>query len=126
MDIRPIKTEQDYQLTLEEIEQLFEAAPNTPEGDRLEILTTLVEAYEAKQGYDLPLPDPIDAILYYMESRGLSERDMEPYLGSQTQVSQILHRKHPLSIEGIRKLHKELGISAEVLIQPYPLTKAAA
>ena len=124
--IRPIKTPVDYQAALQEIESLFDATPNTPEGDRLDILTTLVEAYEAQQSYELPEPDPIEAIRYYMESRGLSEHDLEPYIGSQQVVVQILHRESPLSIDMIRKLHKGLGISAEVLIQPYPLIQEAA
>ena len=78
MDIRPIKTEADYQAAIEEIERLFEAAPDTPEGDRFDVLTTLVEAYEEKH-YPVPLPDPIEAIKYHMESRGLSRSDLEPY-----------------------------------------------
>ena len=124
MDIRPIKTEADYQAALEEIERLFDAAPDTPQGDRLEVLTTLVEAYEDKH-YAIPLPDPIEAIKYHMESRGLSRRDLEPYIGSRGRVSEILGRKRPLSIEMIRRLHAGLGISAEVLIQPYEYGRAA-
>jgi HTH-type transcriptional regulator/antitoxin HigA len=124
MDIRPIKTETDYQAALEEIECLFDAAPDTPEGDRLEVLTTLVEAYEDKH-YPIPLPDPIEAIKYYMESRGLSRRDLEPYIGNRGRVSEILNRRRPLSIEMIRQLHVGLGISAEVLIQPYEYERAA-
>ena len=119
MDIRPIRTETDYQAALQEVERLFEASPNTPEGERLEILTTLIEAYEERH-HDIPRPDPIAAILYTMESRGLSRRDLEPYIGSRARVSEILSRKRPLSIEMIRKLHAGLGIPAEVLIQPYP------
>ena len=124
MDIRPIKTEADYQAVLEEIERLFDAALDTPEGDRLEVLTTLVEAYEDKH-YAIPLPDPIEAIKYHMESRGLSRRDLEPYIGSRGRVSEILNRKRPLSIEMIRRLHAELGIPVEVLIQPYEYKRAA-
>jgi HTH-type transcriptional regulator/antitoxin HigA len=124
MDIRPIKTEADYQAALEEIEHLFDAALDTPEGDRLEVLTTLVEAYEGKH-YPIPLPDPIEAIKYYMESRGLSRRDLEPYIGSRSRVSEVLNRRRPLSIEMIRRLYAGLGISAEVLIQPYEYGRAA-
>ena len=124
MEIRPIKTEADYQAALEEIERLFDAAPNTPEGDRLEVLVTLVEAYEEKH-YAIPLPDPVEAILYYMESRGLTRRDLEPYIGSRGRVSEVLNRKRPLSIEMIRQLHTELGIPAEVLIQSYECRRAA-
>jgi HTH-type transcriptional regulator/antitoxin HigA len=124
MEIRPIKTEADYQAALEEIERLFDAAPDTPEGDRLEVLVTLVEAYEEKH-YTIPLPDPIEAIQYYMESRGLTRRDLESYIGSRGRVSEILNRKRPLSIEMIRRLHAGLGIPAEVLIQPYEYRQAA-
>jgi HTH-type transcriptional regulator/antitoxin HigA len=124
MDIRPIKTETDYQAALEEIERLFEAAPDTPEGDRLEVLTTLVEVYEERH-YAIPLPDPIEAIKYYMESRGLSRRDLEPYIGSRGRVSEVLNRKRPLSIEMIRRLCAGLGIPAEVLIQPYEYKRVA-
>ena len=125
-DIRPIKTEADYQATLQEIESLFDATPNTAEGDRLDILTTLVGVYEEQQHYELPEPDPIEAIRYYMESRGLSEHDLEPYIGRQGDVMRILHRQSPLSIDMIRNLHTGLGISAEILIRPYPLMQEAA
>jgi HTH-type transcriptional regulator/antitoxin HigA len=124
MDIRPIKTEADYQAALEEIVRLFEATPDTPEGDRLDVLTTLVEAYEEKH-YPVPLPDPVEAIKYHMESRGLSRGDLEPYIGSRGRVSEILNRKRPLTIEMIRRLHSGLGIPAEVLIQPYEDQRAA-
>ena len=124
MEIRPIKTEADYQAALEEIERLFDAAPDTPEGDRLEVLVTLVEAYEEKH-YTIPLPDPIEAIQYYMESRGLTRRDLESYIGSRGRVSEILNRKRPLSIEMIRRLYAGLGIPAEVLIQPYEYRRTA-
>lgn len=124
MEIRPIKTEADYQAALEEIECLFDAAPDTPEGDRLEVLVTLVEAYEEKH-YTIPLPDPIEAIQYYMESRGLTRHDLESYIGSRGRVSEILNRKRPLSIEMIRRLHAGFGIPAEVLIQPYEYRRAA-
>jgi HTH-type transcriptional regulator/antitoxin HigA len=119
MDIKPIKTKADYESALEEIERLFDAEPDTPEGDRLEVLVTLVQAYEA-QHYSIPLPDPIEAIKYYLESRGLSRRDLEPYLGSRARVSEILNRKRRLSLNMIRKL-AGLGIPAQVLIQPYDL-----
>ena len=124
IEIKPIRAEADYEAALLEIEQLFEAVPGTPAGDRLEILTTLVEAYEEKH-YFIPLPDPIEAILYYLESRGLSRRDLEPYLGSRARVSEVLNRKRPLSLEMIRRLHQGLRIPAEVLIQPYENKQAA-
>ncbi|HEX3033930.1 MAG TPA: transcriptional regulator [Thermodesulfobacteriota bacterium] len=118
MNIRPIKNETDYQAALKEIERLFDATPGTPEGDYLEVWTTLVEAYEEKK-YDIPLPDPIEAIMYHMESRGLSPRDLEQYIGSGSVVAEVLSRKRALSIEMIRRLHAGLGISADILIQPY-------
>ncbi len=122
MDIRPIRTEADYRAALAEIERLFNAKPNTPEGDRLDVLTTLVEVYE-EQHYALPAPDPIEAIKYYMESRGLTRRDLEPYIGSRARVAEVLNHKCLLSLEMIRRLH-QLGIAADVLIQPYKVSAA--
>jgi HTH-type transcriptional regulator/antitoxin HigA len=124
MEIRPIKTEADYQAALAAIERLFDAMPNTPAGDRLDVLATLVEAYET-QHYSLPAPDPIEAITYHMESRGLSRRDLEPYLGSRARVAEVLNRKRSLSLDMIRRLHTGLGIAADVLIQPYALATPA-
>ena len=115
MNIKPIKTTADYEVALKEIERLFEADPGTPQGDRLEVLTTLVEAYEDKH-FAIPAPDPIEAIQYFMESRELSRRDLEPYLGSRARVSEVLNRRRPLSLEMIRELNKGLGIPAEVVI----------
>jgi HTH-type transcriptional regulator / antitoxin HigA len=124
MDIHPIRTEAEYEAALAEIERLFEATPQTPEGDRLDVLATLVEAYE-QQHYSIPTPDPIEALTYYMESRGLSRQDLEPYLGNRARVSEVLNRKRALSLEMIRRLHAGLGIAAEILIQPYPITTSA-
>lgn len=123
MDIKPIRTQRDYKAALAEIERLFDAKPGTPDGDRLEVLATLVEVYE-QQHYPMLPPDPVEAIVYFMESRGLSRKDLEPYLGSRGKVSEVLNRKRPLSIEMIRRLHDGLGIPAEVLIQPYQLEAA--
>lgn len=123
--ICPLKTETDYDAALREIERLFDAAPNTPEGDRLEVLTTLVEAYEA-QHEPIPEPDPIEALKYYMESRGLTIYDLEPLLGNQHNILDVLERKRPLSLPMIRRLHDGLGMSADILIQPYKLLKSAA
>lgn len=125
MRIKPIKTESDYHAALKEIERLFDAAPGTQEGDRLEVLTTLVEAYEEKH-FRIPFPDPIEAILYYIETRGLTRRDLERYIGSRARVSEVLNKKRPLTMEMVRNLHKGLGIPAEVLIQPYRTLKDAA
>jgi HTH-type transcriptional regulator / antitoxin HigA len=125
IDVKPIKTENDYEDAMAEIERLFDSEPGTLEADRLEILNTLVEAYE-NQHYAIPLPDPIEAILYYLESRGLSRRDLELYLGSRARVSEILNRKRPLSLDMIRRLHHGLGMPAEVLIQPYEIVHPAS
>ncbi|MBH8566579.1 transcriptional regulator [Nostoc sp. CENA67] len=122
---RPIRTEADYRATLSEIERLFNAEPNTPECDLLEVLTTLVEAYE-QQHYAVEAPEPIEAILYYLESRGLSAHDLEPIIGSLGEVTEILNRQQALTLEMIRRLHQQLGIPAEVLIQPYSLIKNSA
>ncbi len=125
IEVKPIKTQADYEKALVEIEQLFEAKPGTAEADRLDILSTLVEAYEDRH-YPMPLPDPVEAIFYYLESRGLSRRDLEMYLGSRARVSEILNRKRRLSLEMIQRLHNGLGIPAEVLIQPYETLQQAA
>lgn len=118
MEIRPLRTVQDYEAALREIERLFDAEPNTSAGDRLDVLTTLVSAYEDTH-FPIPEPDPIEAIKYYMESRGLTKQDLTPYLGDQKRVAAVLNRNQRLSISMIRKLHAGLGISADVLIQPY-------
>jgi HTH-type transcriptional regulator/antitoxin HigA len=94
--------------------------PGTPEGDRLAVLIMLVEAYEAEH-YPIPAPDPIELIRHVMEARGLTCRDLEPYLGSRARVSEVLNRRRPLSLEMIRKLQAGLGLPAEVLVQPYTL-----
>ena len=120
MDIKPIKTGSDYNAALVEIERLMGADLNTPEGDKLDVLTTLVEAYEEKY-YPISQPDPIEAIIHQMESQGLTRRDLEAYLGSRVYVSEVLNRKRSMSLQMIRKLQKGLGISAEILIRPYPL-----
>lgn len=125
MDVRPIHTEADYDAALAEIERIFDAAPGTADGDRLDVLTTLVAAYEDQHHPVLP-PDPVEAILYYMESRGLTRRELEPYLGSRARVAEVINRRRPLSLEMIRRLHHGLGIPADVLVQPYPTVKAAA
>jgi HTH-type transcriptional regulator / antitoxin HigA len=125
MRIRPIKTEADYRMALAEIEQLMSSAPGSQAGDRLEVLTTLVEYYEATLEPIDP-PDPIEALKYYMDSRGLKRRDLEHYLGSRARVAEVLNRRRPLSIDMIRKLHEGLGIAAEILIRPYKVKKTAA
>jgi HTH-type transcriptional regulator/antitoxin HigA len=116
MDIRPIRSERQYKRALKEIEGLMAARRNTPEGDRLDVLVTLVEAWEAKH-YPLDLPDPVEAIKYHMESRGLAPRDLIPFIGSRNRVHEILTRKRPLTLPMIRRLHEGLGIPAESLIK---------
>lgn len=115
MNIQPIKTEADYDRALAEINALWGAESDTPKGDRLEILMTLVEAYETKHHFIDP-PDPIDAILFRMEQQGLTRKDLEPILGSRSRVSEVLNRKRTLSLEMIRSLHKQLNISLESLV----------
>lgn len=117
MDIKPIKNDQDHAAALGEIELLFDAEPDTPEGDRLDVLTTLVEAYEQKH-FAIPAADPVEAIKYFMESRGLTRHDLEPLMGSRARVSEILNHKRSLTLNMVRKLHSTLGIPAEALIQP--------
>ena len=118
MDIRPIKTDADYEAALSEIESLWDAKPGTSKGDRLDVLTTLVQAYEESH-FSIPAPDPVEALLYCMESRGLTRRDLEPYIGSRARISEILNRRRPLTLRMVQNLHEELGIPAEVLITPY-------
>lgn len=117
VSVKPIKTEIDYQHALTEIERLFEAKPNTPNGDYLDVLVTLVEAYEEKH-FKIDLPDPIYALKYYMETRGLTRKDLESYIGTRGRITEILNKQRSLSLNMIRKLNKELHIPAEVLIQP--------
>jgi HTH-type transcriptional regulator / antitoxin HigA len=123
-DIGPIRTEQDYAAAMAEVERLWRAAAGTAEGDRLDVLATLVDAYEAAHDPIDP-PDPIAAIRFRMEQQGLTRKDLERMLGTRTRVSEILNRKRGLSIAMIRRLHAELGISAEVLIRPTHSDEAA-
>ena len=116
MEIKPIKTAADHRVALDEIDRLWDAEPDTPEGDRLDLLITLVDAWEDKHEPIAP-PDPIEAIKLRMEEQNLTRKDMETYLGSRQRVSDILNRKRPLSLTMIRKLNQGLGIPAEVLIQ---------
>jgi HTH-type transcriptional regulator/antitoxin HigA len=125
MQIRPVKTKADHRAALKEIERLMDAKPGTAAGDRLEVLTTLVDRYESDHEPIEP-PDPIEALLYHMESRGLTRRDLERYLGSRARVAEILNRRRALTIEMIRRLHEGLGISADVLIRPYSVRGSAA
>jgi len=124
MQLKPIRTGSDYEAALEEIDRLMEAEPGTPEGDRLEVLTTLVEAYEA-QHYPIDAPDPIAALEYLMEQRGVTRADLVPLFGSRSRVSEILNRKRRLTMEMAWRLHRELGMPAEAVIKPYKLADQA-
>jgi HTH-type transcriptional regulator/antitoxin HigA len=115
-DLRPIRSEKDYEHALAEVEELWGAKAGTPKGDRLDILATLIEAYEAEH-YPMDPPDPIEAIKFRMEQQGLTRKDLEEILGTRTRVSEVLNRKRGLSINMIRALHDKLGISAEILIR---------
>ena len=124
MEITPIKTERDHKAALKEIDGLMTAKKNTPEGDRLDVLVTLVMAYEAKH-YPIDPPDPIDAIKFRMDQQGLRPVDLVPYIGSRARVSHILSGKRPLTLPMIRKLTAGLGIPADVLIQESTKAEAA-
>ena len=124
MNIKPIKSEEDYRATLQEIESLMSAEPGTPAGERLDVLVTLVEAYERKH-HSLDLPDPVEAIKFTMEQRGLTVKDLEPMIGRANRVYEVLSRKRPLTLKMIWKLHKGLGIPAESLIKQPDESEAA-
>src|SRR5258707_9358423 len=116
MDIRPIKTQRDYRRVLKEIEALMNAKRNTAEGDRLDVVVTLVESWEEKH-YPLDLPDAIEAIKYHMDQKGLAPRDLIPFIGGRNRVYEVLARKRPLTLAMIQRLHQGLGIPAESLIK---------
>ncbi len=116
-DVKPIKTARDHELAMAEIECLWGAASGTPEGDRLDVLATLIDAYEAQQ-FPMDPPDPVDATKFRMEQQGLKRKDLEGLIGSRGRIAEVLDRKRALSIAMIRKLHSELGIPAEILIRP--------
>jgi len=115
MTIKPIKTERDYQNALKQIEKLWDAKPNTPKGDRLEVLVTLVEAYEQKH-YKIEPPDAIEAIKFRMEQLGLKQSDLAKYLGGRSRASEVLNRKRKLTVHMMRALRKHLDIPAESLL----------
>ncbi len=124
-EIKPIRTEGDYQQAMTLLKTLWGAETGTTESDRLDLLVTLIDIYESAR-HPIDLPDPVDAILFRMEQQGLTRRDLEPVLGSRGRVAEILNRKRPLSLEMIRRLNAELDIPAEVLIQPIRPAKSAA
>jgi len=116
IDIRPIKSEADYERALAAVDRFMDAEPDTPEGDALDVLVTLVEAYEAKR-WDIGFPDPIDAIRARMEQQRLRPKDLEPFLGGSGRVSEVLNRQRPLTLTMIRRLEHGLGIPARILIR---------
>lgn len=122
--VKPIKTKADYNAAVEEMRRLWGAKSGSPEGDRLDVLATLVDAYETRQ-FPMDPPDPIEAIKFRMEQQGLTRKNLEGILGSRTRVAEVLNRRRGLSIQMIRRLHEMLGISLEVLIRPSRRKKAA-
>ena len=123
-ELKPIRTTADYEAALSEIERLWGAKSGTPRGDRLDILATLIDSYEAAH-FPFDRPDPINAIKFRMEQMGLTRKDLEPLIGSRARVAEVLNRKRSLSIDMIRRLNDRLGIPAEILIQPTRRKKAA-
>ena len=117
-NIKLIKTEEDYKEALALADKLFDSEPNTPNGDKLELITTLIEIYE-KEHFPIENPSPIEAIKFRMEQMNLSPKDLIPIIGSRSKVSEVLSGKRTLSLNMIRRLSSELGISAEILIKPY-------
>lgn len=123
VEVSPIRTEQDYETALAEIETLMTARPGTPEGDRLDILVTLVQAYEAEQ-HAIDAPDPISLLQFVMEQRGLDRAALRPMLGDRGRVSEVMARKRPLTLSMIRRLQEGLGLPADALVRPYPLSSS--
>ena len=124
MELRPLKTKRDYLAALKEAEALWNALEGSKEGDRLEVLTLLIQAYEAAHS-PIPDPDPVEFLLHVIEAREMTRKDLEPYIGSRARVAEVLNRIRPLTLEMIRRLSEGLGISAEVLIRKYELKNAA-
>jgi HTH-type transcriptional regulator/antitoxin HigA len=116
-EVKPIRSRRDYETALKEVDRLWGAKAGTRDGDRLDVLATLIDAYETEH-YPMDPPDPIEAIKFRMEQQGLTRRDLEELIGTRTRIAEILNRKRGLSIAMIRRLHERLGISADVLIRP--------
>jgi HTH-type transcriptional regulator/antitoxin HigA len=124
MDIKPIRTQSDYRAALKAVESLMDAKARTPEGDRLEVLVTLIEGYE-RQHFPMDLPDAVEAIKFRMEQQGLTAKDLEPLIGRSNRVYEVLNRRRGLTLAMIRKLHAGLGIPAESLLRQTVLPPAA-
>lgn len=123
--VRPVRTVEDYEAALEEIGRLMTARPGTPEGDQLDVLSTLVEAYEAEH-HPIDAPDPIALIGFAMEQRGATRADLETIIGLRGRVSEVLTKKRPLTLAMIRKLSEEWGLPTDVLVQPYALRRTSS
>ncbi len=123
-EIKPIRTPADYDEALSDVARLWGARSGTRDGDRLDVLATLIDSYEA-QHYPMDPPDPIEAIKFRLEQQGLGRKDLEPLIGTRARVAEVMNRKRGLSIEMIRRLHETLGISADVLIRPSRKQEAA-
>lgn len=120
MQLRPIRNEEEHETALAEIYALWDAEPDTPEADRLDVLMLLVEDFE-KRRYPIEPPDPIDLILFVMEANGLKQKDMLPYFGTPARTSEILNRRRPLTLDMIRKLGDGLKLPVDILVKPYAL-----
>jgi HTH-type transcriptional regulator/antitoxin HigA len=123
-DVKPIRSEADYEVALAEVARLWGAKSRTPRGDRLDVLATLIDSYESEH-YPIDPPDPIEAIKFRMEQQNLTRKDLEGILGTRTRVAEVLNRRRGLSINMIRRLHESLGISTDVLIRPSRAKRAA-
>jgi HTH-type transcriptional regulator / antitoxin HigA len=124
MELRPIRTKRDYEAALKQAEALWNARAGSADADRLEVLTLLIQSYESEH-YPIADPEPVDFLLHVMDARGLTRKDLEPFIGSRARVAEVLNRVRPLSLEMIRRLSSGLDIPADVLIQPYDLSRAA-
>ena len=124
IDLKPIKTKRDYQAALKRVDQMWDAPLGSAQADALDVLTLLIADYEAKQ-FPIADPDPIQFLEYVMESRGLTRKDLEPYLGSRGRVTEVLNRDRPLTLPMIRRLSEGLGLPADVLVRRYELRQAA-
>ena len=121
-DVKPIRTEVDYEAALVEVEHLQGAKAGTPKGDRLDVLATLIDVYESQHDPMDP-PDPIEAIKFRMEQQKLTRKDLEGIVGTRTRIAEVLNRRRGLSINMIRRLHEKLGISTDILIRPCRLKR---
>jgi len=123
-ELKPIRSKVDYKNALAEVERLWGSKSGTPKGDRLDVLATLIDVYETRY-FPMDPPDPIEAIQFRMEQQGLSRKDLEPLIGTRARVAEVMNRRRSLSIDMIRRLHEQLGISAEILIRPTREEEAA-